>query len=105
MVLPAPGLFSTITVWPSFYCRPGCSRRATMSDEPPGANVTTILIGLAGQAWACTVAAAKGSKALAARRMRRVGFMAGFLQGWRRWGEMKGGRGRRAGPRGPAVRA
>lgn len=29
------------------FARPGCSSRATMSDEPPGAKVTMILMGFA----------------------------------------------------------
>jgi hypothetical protein len=55
MVLPAPGLLSTTIGWPSSACSGAAMRRATISDEPPGAKVTTMRIGLAGQGC-CAIA-------------------------------------------------
>src|SRR5688572_29616226 len=52
MVPPAPGLLSTITDWPSSACSGAPTRRATMSDEPPGEKVTMTRTGLVGQVWA-----------------------------------------------------
>jgi hypothetical protein len=48
MLPPAPGLFSTVTVWPSAACNCSAISRATMSVELPGAKATTIFTGLSG---------------------------------------------------------
>src|SRR3954465_6574942 len=52
MVPPAPGLLSTMTDWPSSACKGTATRRATISDEPPGEKVTTTRTGLVGHVWA-----------------------------------------------------
>src|SRR5436190_20403848 len=49
MLPPAPGLFSTTTVWPHTSCRRLPTRRAVVSVEPPGVNGTTMRTVLAGQ--------------------------------------------------------
>src|SRR5262245_12249035 len=49
---PAPGLLSTMMVWPSSACSGIATRRATMSEEPPGAKVTMTRTGFVGHAWA-----------------------------------------------------
>ncbi len=63
MLPPAPGLFSTTTVWPQALRNSSAMRRATKSVEPPGEKPTTIVICLLGQsACACAkVAAARTS--------------------------------------------
>src|SRR5687768_5245556 len=62
MVLPAPGLLSTMTGWPSSACSGTAMSRATMSEDPPGAKVTTMRIGLAGQ-LCCAAALVAASSA------------------------------------------
>ncbi len=47
-MVPPPGLFSTITGWPSFPLNFSASRRLMMSVAPPGENGTTIRTGRAG---------------------------------------------------------
>src|SRR5437879_3023154 len=44
MVPSPPGLFSTMTVWPSFCCSAWPIIRPMMSATPPGAKATTSLI-------------------------------------------------------------
>src|SRR5687768_12729487 len=61
MVLPAPGLLSTMIGWPSSSCSGTAISRATMSEEPPGAKVTTMRIGLAGQGCASALVAASSA--------------------------------------------
>src|SRR5690349_7235981 len=65
----APGLFSTITGWPSADCSPGESARARMSEVPPGGYGTMILIVLVGQA--CANAAPARASVANARNARR----------------------------------
>jgi hypothetical protein len=48
MVVPAPGLFSTITGWPSCFARGIAMARASTSEMPPAAKPTTRRIGLFG---------------------------------------------------------
>ncbi len=50
---PAPGRLSTTTGWPSSSLRPGATARALISTLPPGANGTTIRMGLTGKVCAC----------------------------------------------------
>jgi hypothetical protein len=50
IILPAPGLFSTITGCPNLLLKIGASCRAMMSVLPPGANPTIIVIGCVGHA-------------------------------------------------------
>ncbi len=45
MVVPAPGLLSIITGWPSALDRCGAMIRAVTSFTPPGGKFTTILTG------------------------------------------------------------
>jgi hypothetical protein len=45
ITVAAPGLFSTITVWPSVWVNFSPSSRATVSALPPAGNVTTMVIG------------------------------------------------------------
>jgi hypothetical protein len=40
MVVPPPGLLSTITVWPSLSDNGPATTRAAASDAPPGGKVT-----------------------------------------------------------------
>ena len=69
---PAPGLFSTMKVWPKTFCNSGAKARARMSVVPPAANGTTMRTGLDGQACA---RAASGSDESKARVWRRLGMM------------------------------
>ena len=50
--VPAPGLYSTSTVWPQAVCRCCCSERARMSIAPPGALGTISVTGLLGKVCA-----------------------------------------------------
>ena len=50
--LVAPGLLSTITVWPRLWVSFSARARASTAVVPPAGNGTTRLIGLAGQACA-----------------------------------------------------
>ena len=43
MVVPPPGLLSTITVWPSLSDNGPATTRAAASDAPPGGKVTIEL--------------------------------------------------------------
>src|SRR3954462_13136085 len=55
MVVPAPGLFSTMTAWPIMVDIFAATARPSTSEMPPAAKPTTILIGrlgYAGCAWA-----------------------------------------------------
>src|ERR1044071_372105 len=67
MVPPAPGLLSTMMLWPSSACSGIATRRATMSDEPPGANVTITRTGLVGQLCAVTASGSNNSNVKADR--------------------------------------
>ena len=58
MVVPPPGLLSTITVWPSFSCSGPEITRAAASEAPPGGKVTTILTARCGHG-ACAPAGAE----------------------------------------------
>src|SRR5215213_8881456 len=49
-VVPAPGLDSTITGWPSTLDSPSAAMRALASAPPPGANPCNIVIGRSGHA-------------------------------------------------------
>ena len=49
---PAPPLFSTKKFWPNLSVSCSASRRASVSDVPPGANGDTIRTGFAGQSAA-----------------------------------------------------
>src|SRR4051812_19058471 len=66
MVVPAPGLFSITTGWPSALESDGAMTRAVTSLTPPGGKFTTIRIGLVGQAWAH---ASAGTKIRTARNL------------------------------------
>src|SRR5437763_1513186 len=66
-VVPAPGLLSTMTGWPSAFYMPTPTARAMESVPPPGANGTTSLTGLSGKA----ARAADAAKAVAARQAPR----------------------------------
>src|SRR5687767_8147260 len=68
MVPPAPGLLSTMTDWPSSACSGAATRRATMSEEPPGEKVTITRTGFVGQVCAVEFVTMK-------RRVRRIHFM------------------------------
>jgi hypothetical protein len=48
MVVPAPALFSTMTCWPSCLLSGIASARASTSEIPPAAKLTTIRTGLLG---------------------------------------------------------
>ena len=48
MIPPAPGLFSTTTGLPSFFCIASARMRAMMSEPPPAPNATIIWIGCFG---------------------------------------------------------
>src|SRR5438045_577 len=52
MMVPAPGLFSITTLWPSRSDIEPPTRRAMMSVEPPGANGTSQRSGRLGNDWA-----------------------------------------------------
>jgi hypothetical protein len=69
MALPAPGLFSTITAWPSCGASTSASTRAEPSAPPPGAKGTMMRSGLVGQASAAP--AARGSPPTAAKAGQR----------------------------------
>ena len=77
---PAPARLSTTTAWPSFL--PSCSAitRATMSLAPPAGKVTTILIGLSGQAAQAGTQAAAAPAARVLRAVRRDGLNAGVVR-------------------------
>jgi len=47
---PAPGLFSTMTLWPSFFSMNGWTMRAIASLLPPGGKLTISRIGWSGKA-------------------------------------------------------
>src|SRR3954454_13259793 len=66
MVVPAPGLFSITTGWPSALESDGAMTRAVTSLTPPGGKFTTIRIGFVGQAWAH---ASAGTKIRTARNL------------------------------------
>src|SRR6185369_9700074 len=78
MLPPAPGLFSTITGWPSAFESGSAMVRATRSGvEPPG-NPTRMRTGLtghgaAGEAACCAIATVDKSAAAASRTARRFG--------------------------------
>src|SRR5262245_41814043 len=61
--MPAtPGRLSTITDWPRRAPKRSPTRRAAMSEVPPGGNVTISRSGLDGHAWPsadCVIRAAK----------------------------------------------
>jgi hypothetical protein len=58
MLPPAPGLLSTMKVWPNALPSSGASARARMSVVPPAAKGTTMRTGLFGQPdWAHSGAA------------------------------------------------
>jgi len=59
--VPAPGLFSTITGWPSSRDSASATGRATASAPPPGGKPITRRIGFSGQAWAPAIAACTAS--------------------------------------------
>src|SRR3954466_5588176 len=65
-VVPAPGLDSMITGWPSTLESPSAAMRAFASAPPPGANPCNIVIGRSGHA-AC---AAYGTTLLAEKPAR-----------------------------------
>jgi len=48
MFPPAPGLFSTTNVFPSFSVRRVLTMRVSMSVVPPGVNATMTVTGWAG---------------------------------------------------------
>src|SRR6476619_7960496 len=76
MLVLAPGLFSTITGWPSFAARAWPRVRATTSTAPPGGKPTRRWIGFAGYgsaAWGMPKPATS-----APERSRRI-FMTGPL--------------------------
>jgi hypothetical protein len=56
IVVPAPGRFSTITCWPRLFVISAAVVRANVSVAPPGANGTSMRIGLFGKLCACAVA-------------------------------------------------
>ena len=58
MLPPAPGLFSTITGWPSVLPMSSAISRASVSVVPPAVAPTISFMGLAGKA-ACAPAVAK----------------------------------------------
>src|SRR6476620_6390053 len=71
MLPPAPGLLSTVIGWPSeahFSAR----MRASVSGAPPGVKVTTMRMGLVGQAACWAVAAVAASPRAASAMARRV---------------------------------
>src|SRR5574343_150868 len=80
-VAPAPGLLSTITVWPRLLDRRSARARASPSVVPPAGKGTTRLIGRCGPAagaWALALPRpAAPSRAASARRrvVRWFGFM------------------------------
>src|SRR5688572_19509946 len=65
----APGLFSTITAWPSSFVMDSASMRLTTSAPEPGPWGTTILMGRVGKSWA---EAAKAAASARQARRRRV---------------------------------
>src|SRR6476620_11229015 len=71
---PAPGLFSTMTGWPSAAVSFSPMVRARMSVVPPGANGTTHLMGLPGQdcAPATVVPAHSASASVTTARARTI---------------------------------
>ena len=79
----APGRFSTMTVAPSFCCRPGCAMRAIGSTVPPGGNGTTMRMVPDGQAaagpwaWASALVwpASGAAKAPSTNRRRENGMI------------------------------
>src|SRR4051812_32005033 len=71
MMVPAPGLLSTITGCPSACVMPVPSARAMASVPPPGANGTTSFTGLSGNA-ARTAEDAKAAIASTAQRRRTM---------------------------------
>src|SRR5262249_30701011 len=77
MLPPAPGRFSTTSVWPMFWLILLSMMRVTTSLALPAANGTITLIGRDGQVCAC--AGRPGSIAAnaieAARRTRRAGVL------------------------------
>ena len=78
---PAPGLFSTMTGWPSASDSLGAMMRATMSMPPPGGKPMTMRTGLVGNACACALTARGNSSAIEIRmEWSRLGMA--FLQ----WG-------------------
>ena len=48
ITVPAPGLFSIITGWPSDLASSAATRRVTKSVVPPGVKGTTMRIALVG---------------------------------------------------------
>src|SRR6516165_4915042 len=70
MVVPAPGLFSTTTGWPSSSLIFDAKSLALISTPPPGVNPTTNLIGRLGYGVLCASGggAALNSNAIASRR-------------------------------------
>src|SRR5687768_8261546 len=79
MVLPAPGLLSTMIGWPSSACSGAAISRATMSDEPPGEKVTTMRMGLVGQA--CAHALAEANKAMTRNSFMSASSISGVAPG------------------------
>src|SRR5262245_58978607 len=63
---PAPGLFSTATAWPRFFCISWAIARVAMSTAPAGVNGTTMRSGFEGKA--CAKAVSGKSRAIAKRR-------------------------------------
>jgi hypothetical protein len=63
MVVPPPGLLSTMTVWPSFSCSGPAITRAAASEAPPGGKVTMILTARPGH---CCAAASRATTNAAA---------------------------------------
>src|ERR1043165_9058793 len=66
----ASGRLSTITGTPSFFSSAGCSRRARMSEPPPGARGTTSLMGSDGYFGCALALPATRRPAVAARSLR-----------------------------------
>src|SRR5690349_15334826 len=62
-MLPAPpGLLSTMTCWPRLSLIFEATVRATISDEPPGANGMISLIGFVGNVCAAACAASAANR-------------------------------------------
>src|SRR6185436_17058239 len=67
MVVPPPGLLSTITVWPSLSDNGPATTRAAASDAPPGGKVTISLTGRLGHAACARAVPAKARPAVIPR--------------------------------------
>src|SRR5260221_2972799 len=65
---PAPGLFSTVTVWPRILVSSFAVAREAMSTAPAGGNGQMRRMGFDGKDWAAAMVGSSNARANANRR-------------------------------------